>query len=402
MNVLMMSLFYPEECYQQTAALSRNGMQNQIDSYQKAFVEGIDTCLQPGEQLEIINSLPVGIFPLQYRKCILPRTKYEGGRIDELGGINLPCIKQKMRQKRAEKALLAWTAASEENRTVLVYTLYLPYLKAICRVKKKVPDLRAAIIVTDLPNEYGLSSGRTGLMKKLESRMGRQQLELCKQMDGFVLLTAQMAEVIPCEGKRTIVIEGLIRQGENVQATATASADDSFEVLYTGTLSPELGIQDMLDAFADMLDAQLRICGGGVMAQQVEQFAKQYANIRFEGFVPHEKALALQAQASALINPRTPAGLFTKYSFPSKTLEYMRSGKPVICYKLDGIPDDYDSYLNYIPSPGAEGIRQAVQQLQAVNPQERLQMGRLAREYVLEHKNPAAQCKRLVEWLRLL
>lgn len=400
MNVLMMTLLYPDECYRQTAALSRNGMQNQIDSYQKSFREGIEACLGEGEALRLVNSLPVGIFPLHYRKCILPSIRYEDGRIEELGGINLPYIKQAMRQKRAEKAILRWAAASEENRTVLVYTLYLPYLKAICNVKKKYPDLRAAVIVTDLPNEYGLSSGRTGLLKKLERRMGDQQLQLCKQMDGFVLLTEQMAEVIPCNGKQKIVIEGLIRQGD--AAEIPEAADQPFEVLYTGTLSPELGIQEMLEAFACMPDTHLRICGGGVMAQQVEQFAKQHGNIHFEGFVPHEKALALQAQASALINPRTPAGLFTRYSFPSKTLEYMRSGKPVICYKLDGIPDDYDAYLNYIPTAGAEGIRQAVQRLQEIPPQQRSRMGREARAYVLSHKNPKAQCKRLVEWLRLL
>ncbi len=402
MNVLMMSLLYPEECYQEVAQNSRSGMQNQIDSYQKSFWEGIGQCLKVGETLSAVNALPVGIFPVHYRKWLLKRGVFGNGSIQELGGINLPGIKQKMRQKRAEKALLEWAGYSPENRTVLVYTLYLPYLKAIAAVKKKIKDLKAAVIITDLPNEYGLSSGRTGLLKKIERRMGERQLELCRQMDGFVLLTEQMAEVVPCEGKKTIVIEGLIRRGENAAVEALPVQEETFEVLYTGTLSPELGIGELLEAFAEMKDARLRICGGGVMQQRVQDFAAQHENIIFEGFVPHEKALALQAQASALINPRSPEGLFTRYSFPSKTLEYMRSGKPVICYRLEGIPSDYDQYLNYIPEPGAEGICKAVRALRSMSPQKRSKMGLAARNYVLENKNPAAQCSRLVSWLRSL
>lgn len=399
MNVLMMTLLYPDECYQDVAANSRNGMQNQIDSYQKAFWQGISCCLTETETLQAVNALPVGVFPVHYRKWLLPRTTYQGGSISEIGGINLPLIKQKMRQRRARKALLAWAKASPENRTVVVYTLYLPYLKAIAEVKRSVPDLRAAVIVTDLPNQYGLSSGRKGLLKRIEERMGEEQLAICKKMDGFVLLTEQMAEVLPCQNKKTIVIEGLIREdGAGVPAQEAAP----FEVLYTGTLSPELGIGELLEAFSAMPDVRLRICGGGVMHKEVQAFADKHANIIFEGFVPHEKALALQAQAGALINPRSPEGLFTRYSFPSKTLEYMRSGKPVICYRLEGIPADYDPYLHYIPAPGAEGIRQAVEALRSMSPAERSRMGEVARDYVLANKNPAAQCKKLVAWLRSL
>ena len=83
---------------------------------------------------------------------------------------------------------------------------------------------------------------------------------------------------------------------------------------------------------------------------------KSHANIRYFGFVSHERALELQAKAALLINPRSPKGVFTRYSFPSKTLEYMRSGKPVVCHRLEGIPEEYDPYLQYIEGEGAGAI----------------------------------------------
>lgn len=403
MNLLMMTIYYPDECYQEVASLSKDGMQNQINNYQKAFVEGINACLEPSEKLQILNSLPVGIFPVQYGKLFIPKATYEEGRVWETGCVNLPCIKQKMREKRAARLLLRWLKAHSDNRRVLVYTQYLPYLKAILKAKRKYPDLKVAVIVTDLPNQYGLDSGRSGLLKRIEQRMGEKQLELLQQIDGFVLLTEHMAEVLPCEDKKTMVIEGLIQQREDAKSDVINEKEsDSFEVLYTGTLSPELGIQEMLDAFAAMPEIRLRICGGGIMAEQVRAFADQHENIVFEGFVPQEKALALQAKANALINPRTPAGKFTRYSFPSKTLEYMRSGKSVLCYRLDGIPAEYDEYLNYIPSQDAAGIQQAVRSLMQLSAEERQQMGERAKAFVMTHKNPKAQCHKLVSWLRSL
>ena len=100
--------------------------------------------------------------------------------------------------------------ASPDNRSVLVYTQYLPYMQAICSVKKHYPDLKATVIVTDLPNEMGLASGRKGIMKQLEKRMGDRSLQALRQMDGFVLLTESMAEALPVRSKPYIVLEGLI------------------------------------------------------------------------------------------------------------------------------------------------------------------------------------------------
>lgn len=63
MNVLMLSLMYPEDMKTQVAHDAKDKLQNQIDSYQRAFVEGIKSNLLPHERLEIVNALPVGVFP---------------------------------------------------------------------------------------------------------------------------------------------------------------------------------------------------------------------------------------------------------------------------------------------------------------------------------------------------
>ena len=52
MNVMMLSLMYPEDTKKQVARDVKDKLQNQINSYQRAFVEGIKANLLPDERLE--------------------------------------------------------------------------------------------------------------------------------------------------------------------------------------------------------------------------------------------------------------------------------------------------------------------------------------------------------------
>ena len=169
-------------------------------------------------------------------------------------------------------------------------------------------------------------------------------------------------------------------------------------VLYSGTLNRELGIGELIEAFSKMPGYALWLCGKGDMEMEVQKACDTHPNLRYFGFVSQKKTLSLQSQADALINPRRGDGLFTKYSFPSKTLEYMRSGKPVLCYRLEGIPEDYDPYLTYISDDN--GIQAAVQRIFAFSFEERRKIGEAARNYVLTQKNADMQCGKLLLFMR--
>lgn len=397
MNILMMTLMYPADQMEEVTQNAKDKLQYQIHSYQKAFVEGIRSNLKADEKLEILNSLPVGIFPLQYRQLFLQSAWHDQLTLYQLGCINLPFLKQEGRRIAATHFVRNWAKQDPNNRMVLVYTQYLPYMQALAQVKKEIPDLKVVVIITDLPNELGLASGRKGLMKKIEYMRGDQSVALLRKMDGFVLLTDPMAEVLNISHKPWTRIEGLILSDPGIAASAGKTEKPT--VLYTGTLEAEQGIGELLTAFEHLPEIQLWICGQGGMRNAVEEAARKHANISYFGFVPQQKALALQASAHALINPRQRKGLFDKYCFPSKTLEYMRSGKPVLCCRLGGIPQDYDPYLNYMDD-GAEGIEAAVCALFARPEQERMEQALSARNYVLTEKNPQIQCEKMLRFLR--
>ena len=107
----------------------------------------------------------------------------------------------------------------------------------------------------------------------------------------------------------------------------------------------------------------------------------------------------MQQRAAVLVNPRQNNEEFTKYSFPSKTMEYLASGVPVVAYKLDGIPDEYDSYLNYVPDNSVEALTKTIQSICDMSPEERKDKGERARKFVLNEKNAEKQAKRILDFL---
>lgn len=401
MNLLFLSLLYHERALAEATKNARDGLQNQINNYQWAMIDGLKHNMNSEEKLDIVNALPVGVFPTHYRKLSLPDRNWSES-FRELGSLNLPWVKQWQRQRKATVAIRSWAMADPNNRHILLYSLYLPYMKAIAKVKRQMRDLKATVIVTDLPNELGIASGRRGLLQRIEYAMGNRKTELCREFDGFVLLTEHMAEALPVEGKAQMVIEGLVL-AQGVEDSSQEEQEKPLPVvLYTGTLNRELGIKELLEAFEERTDCALWLCGKGDMEKEIERACKEHSHIQYFGFVSQAKALSLQSQADILINPRRGEGLFTRYSFPSKTLEYMRSGKPVLCYPLEGIPSDYEPYLCYISQEGAKEIGEAVSALLALPREERLKIGENAKNFALSQKNAVMQSHRLLAFLRKL
>lgn len=118
--------------------------------------------------------------------------------------------------------------------------------------------------------------------------------------------------------------------------------------------------------------------------------------IIFKGQLPRKEVLRLQRKATLLVNPRTPEGEFTKYSFPSKTMEYLASGVPTLLYKLPGIPDEYYEYCYTLEQLGVESLSQKLSIILSSSQQHLRSVGRKARNFILSQKNPIKQCEKIM------
>lgn len=104
-------------------------------------------------------------------------------------------------------------------------------------------------------------------------------------------------------------------------------------------------------------------------------------------------------KATVLVNPRQNNEEFTKYSFPSKTMEYLSSGIPVVAYKLDGIPDEYDQYIQYVADDSIESLKMKLVEVCEMTREERQELGNIGRNFVLTRKNSTIQVRKICEMI---
>ena len=166
-------------------------------------------------------------------------------------------------------------------------------------------------------------------------------------------------------------------------------------------LEEKFGIPVLLEAFGKIKDENVKLvlCGTGDAQELIAKKQLEDNRIIAPGRVDRKKALALQRGATVLVNPRQNNEEFTKYSFPSKNLEYLSSGVPVVAYKLDGIPDEYDDYINYPADDSAEAMCNELERLLGMTDEERKAVGQRAKEFVLGTKNKVQQTKRIIDFL---
>ena len=365
---------------------SKIRLANAVNTFQWNLLDGF---YANGQQVKIINALPVGTFPRLYKKLFLKSGEWGDGQNYEIGCINLPFIRQYQRYRKAKKQI-----KKSEDKKILIYSAYEPFLKAAYKLDK---SYQVTVVITDLPEYYDLGKS-SNLKKWLRKRNNKKIYQYLKRVDKFVILTEQMTEPLHIGERPYAVVEGIA----NGEPSAAEQAEKK-SILYTGTLHRQFGILTMLEAFAlvEDPDAELWICGGGDAEVQVAEAAKADNRIKFFGFVTKDTVAELQKKAFMLINPRQNEGEYTKYSFPSKTMEYMLSGKPVLMYKLDGVPDEYDPYLNYIQGNSAEDMKNAIVKLFG-SEKEAVERAGAAAEFVSQNKGSAVQAKKVIELMENL
>ena len=102
-----------------------------------------------------------------------------------------------------------------------------------------------------------------------------------------------------------------------------------------------------------------------------------------------------------LINTRNPEDEYTKYSFPSKTFEYIVSGTPFLTTRIAGIPEEYYKYLYVINDYSVASVKQKIEEVLAKPQSELDDFGQQARQFVLENKNSEIQAKKIIQYLDL-
>lgn len=261
-------------------------------------------------------------------------------------------------------------------------------------IASKILGIKSIGIITDLP-DFLSNKGKNNFNNMI-----------IKMFNNYVLLTDEMnnyiVDNITHKKKSYIVIEGSVDY--TILNETTYEKYEKKVCMYTGTLAKIYGIEYLVKGFikANVLNSELHIYGDGDFKNELIDLCKKNSNIKYFGTKPNEYIVEEQKKATLLINPRPSNEEFTKYSFPSKNLEYMASGTPLLATDLSGIPDEYKRYEYIIENENIDGIANMFRYVLNLTDAELRKKGKMAQEFVLGTKNNIIQTKKILEWLNNL
>ena len=241
---------------------------------------------------------------------------------------------------------------------------------------------------------------KVSFLKRIVSRI----IGYCwKCYDSFIFLTLKMNELLNKENKPYIVMEGIYN---NIDIKDKKNSKTSKKIImYSGSLNSKYGIDKLIEAFNTIKNPniQLHLYGHTNMKNYILKAVKEDKRISYFGAVSIEEIRKREKEAYILVNPRPTEDEYTKYSFPSKTLEYMATGNIFITTKLDGIPSEYDEYVNYFEDESIDGIaKDLVKLLDDKNKNSLLKKASKAKEFILEKKNNIVQTKKISDFIHKL
>jgi glycosyltransferase involved in cell wall biosynthesis len=219
-----------------------------------------------------------------------------------------------------------------------------------------------------------------------------------RKSDCFVLYTKAMAEYLKIQSKPYIIMEGVI--DSEIKNTVVSNLSDKKIITYTGSLNIEYGIVRLLETMKllENSDIELHLLGSGNAEKIIKEYINSDSRIKYLGLQSKEITYQEQINSTILINPRNSSdGEFTKYSFPSKNIEYLAIGKPTILTKLAGMPEEYIPYFIDAGDGSAESLARAILKVLKMSDQERIAFGRKGQKFVIENKDYYTQSNRILK-----
>ena len=375
---------------------SKSLPQTAANKFQWNLIKGLEQNLK--SPLKLISAMFLGAFPLKYKKAVIKNQEFNHTDIADhkdysLGFLNIPIVKHIFR-RNAIKRCVVKNVDLQSTEVAFGYSMSTPIVDNLLYIKKRNKKVKTCLIVPDLPEFMNFSSKKRSINGFLSRINTKRLYKRIKDIDYFVVITKYLPEKLGVDANRCVVIEGIA--DFDYADSAPKEKPNVKNIVYTGSISPKYGIATLVDSFSALKDENLRlVLAGSGETECVENAQKTDNRIEFLGTVPNAAARELQRNAYLLVNPRNSDDEFTKYSFPSKTMEYMSSGTPVVTMPLKGIPEEYYEHLIIVENSLEETFKSAL----SLDAEELALKGKNAMEFVKREKNAFAQTKKIIELL---
>ncbi|HEY3269711.1 MAG TPA: glycosyltransferase [Geothrix sp.] len=294
---------------------------------------------------------------------------------------------------------LRWSILKRASPRFVVCDVLDLSISAGALLASKLAGVVSIAIVTDIPNylhEY-IGGGDSAFGIAVVRAYRALSTFFMGRYDGYILLTEAMNALVNPLGRPHLVMEGMVDPDmEQVDNTLDGKFPERV-ILYAGALYEKYGVASLLDAFLQVSreDARLWLYGSGELDQKIREYETRDTRIKYWGVRPNAEVVAAEVRATLLVNPRPSHEAFTRFSFPSKNMEYMASGTPILTTPLPGMPAEYLDHVYTFQDESVEGMAGMLSLLLA-RPREELHLrGQGAKMFVLTRKSNLIQAGRI-------
>ncbi len=360
---------------------SKKAIEYSANVFQQKLIEGFDGLR---EDFSVISAPFIGAYPNAYKKAFYKGEQKDG--VKTVSFFNLWGIRNLSRTKNLKKSAKKFIKDSDEQKLIVVYSPHTPFLQTAVWAKKKDPRIKISLIVPDLPEYMNLEKKQSFIYKLLKKQDVKNFNKLLPEVDSFTVLAPAMKEALKVGERPCLIKEGIVTNKEIERAEKESVKDNEKYIVYAGKLNERFGIKNLVDAFikTSAEDLKLVILGEGDSSDYVKEKAKADRRINFIGQVEPKIASEWMERAYILVNPRQDKEEFTKYSFPSKNIEYLLRCDRVICYKLKGMKEEYKNFIIFPKDDSVDSLKEAIESANN-HLSTKEQFIRYARENLLNH-----------------
>jgi glycosyltransferase involved in cell wall biosynthesis len=400
MDIVFLGGVYPKHLEMEIIENSKGKLDFAANNLQWGIIDGLDICNH--NPVNLCNLMLIGSFPKGYKKLIINTEKFshQNGASDiNIGFINIPGIKLFNRLFATIINLIRFSKGERINKVIVIYGIHTPFLLPAAIVKSLYTGIKLCLVTPDLPEFMSESKNPIYRMFKFVDKF---VINLClKKIDAFVLLTDFMSQKIKVNKKPWVRVEGIFNRN---RYDFISYKDPDIIIMYSGNLDTEHGIMDLLNAFSMIKDKDFRlwITGNGNGINNIISTSNTDRRIKYWPALKQNELFKMQQNATLLVNPFKPDHRKTLYFFPSKTMEYMASGTPVLMYRLPCIPDEYHKYLFFLDDCTTEGMKNKILEICKKPRKELDAFGEKAQEFILNKKNPEVQCEKIFSMIKEL
>ena len=395
MDVLLLCGYFEPKYQEEILRKTKTWVENAANTFQQRLIAGLK---EQDINLQVVSAPFIGPWPTAYEDKVF--NGFEAGKSEEniqyVYFNNIWGYRNISRTMALKKGVRGFIQNSKsEKKVIIVYCPHTPFLAAAVYGKQLNQSIHIHMVVPDLPQYMNLSKTVHPIYDFFKKIDIRKMDKLIARVDSFMLLTKYMAEKLNVGSRPYIVVEGITNIKD---APQNKKKKQGKKIAYAGKLVEAFGVKRMIEAFEliDDSEASLHICGGGELKSYVEEMCKKDLRIHYYGVVSAEKANEILQQADILVNPRQNDDEYTKFSFPSKNIEYLMTGNAVVAYMLDGIPKEYASFFNVPKSNQIESLAEAMRKAMNESPVERAKKNKMIRDYIESHCGASSVAKQIV------